>query len=68
MKRSKMQSIISNEIEGYVNPTSAYRIADEILKAIEEAGMLPPNTMRYIDQESGNTLCSEVCEWDSEND
>ena len=41
-------------------------IADIALSCMEDNGMLPPNTMRYVDQENGNTLCSEVCEWDEE--
>lgn len=37
-----------------------------LLTCIQDLGMYPPATMHYIDQPSGNTLCSERCEWDEE--
>lgn len=42
MKRSEMVAIIANEIEGYMNPSSAHRVADKLLKKLEKQGMLPP--------------------------
>ena len=42
MKRSEIVSLINNQIEGYMNPSSSRYTAEKILRTIEEAGMLPP--------------------------
>lgn len=41
-------------------------MAKIMLELVEKKGMYPPATMVYIDQENGNTLCSEQCVWDKE--
>ena len=73
MKRSQMIQVIKDALYCHL-PT--YKecpnyIAEAVLMAIEggnqfQEGMLPPATMRYIESPPGNTLCSEVCEWDEE--
>jgi hypothetical protein len=69
-----MLSILENLIRctDYIDiPNESFykpkELAKEILEAIEKAGMLPPETIRYIDQDNGNTLVSSECLWEPED-
>lgn len=70
MKRSEMLDLMMKITRCYRNNlhenSSQYDMYDKILTAMEEAGMAPPTTMRYVESPPGNTLCSEVCAWDKE--
>jgi hypothetical protein len=44
------------------------KMYSNILKDLEDMGMLPPVTTTYVDQPLGNTLCSEECVWDTEDE
>jgi len=76
MKRSKMLEILAAHIRNEFAPLSeqgwdlSLSHAVAILDHIEDLGMLPPATMFYMDIPvgTGNTLCSEECRWEEEND
>lgn len=68
MKRSEMLKKLDDIINS--RQYTEYQFDEEtlssILSEIEQAGMLPPARMRYVECENGNTLCSEDCSWDEE--
>lgn len=77
MKRDEMIEFICDEIKDSLNMRQYSGETDEkywkrksaqILDMIEGFGMLPPPRMRYIETENGNTLCSEDCSWECEDD
>lgn len=63
MKRSEALKIIQKGLLYYVPP-----IEDYILSELEEAGMLPPEIVRYTDLPNGTTICNPECSWDSEDE
>ncbi len=69
MKRSEMLDLIAKTIvcqdSGF---TLSIAEADILLKEMESVGMMPPARMRYINCENGNTLCSEDCSWEPEDE
>lgn len=79
MKRSEMLKIIEYIIDnsdniymedyGISNNIQSDKLADEILKKIEQAGMLPPSY--YKNKDSRGFMLSnpdDVNEWEPEND
>lgn len=75
MKRFEMIEYLIDELNEFIGkletsrelePIIVKKEAHIILDMIEGFDMSPPPRMRYIDQENGNTLCSEVCELDDE--
>ena len=57
MKKSEILKIIGDAIgevpAGYENVDASYK-ADEVLEAIEKAGMLPPTTSYYVNTTMGD--------------
>jgi hypothetical protein len=77
MKRSEMLAKIAvqileddtnEEIHGEGKEMSYEQMARIALEVCEKEGMLPPASVKYTEKPPGNTLCSETCEWDNEND
>lgn len=57
MKRSEMFNLILNEIPSHEYWGADYEAAERVLKAIEDAGMLPPDVC--IDRRPGKLYNSE---------
>ena len=71
MKRSEMVEEVAILFGKYIDEnvsSTPRKIVDFILNEFEKKGMLPPARMRYIDCENGNTLCSEDCSWEPEDE
>ncbi len=77
MKRSEMIDHIYEEIKEFLEKRQYSNETDEkywkrrsaaILDMLLGFDMLPPARMRYIETENGNTLCSEDCSWEAENE
>jgi hypothetical protein len=69
MKRSEMLDLMADTYIKFT--TNSYTTRDRmvlVLKEMEKAGMLPPETIRYIDQDNGNTLVSSECLWEPEDE
>jgi len=70
MKKSEAIRLFSSFMEGYYDE---YYISDSDVEIfldflVNDLKMLPPSYIHYTDQDNGNTLCSERCEWEPENE
>lgn len=65
MKRSEMLEILEKTFFHYDNYTN---IAQKALNAVEEAGMVPPERVRYTDLANGRTICAPECTWEPEDE
>jgi hypothetical protein len=73
MKRSEILKILADWIKDNDTSTCSTEqdritMSSGLLLEIEKAGMLPPETIRYIDQDNGNTLVSSECLWEPEDE
>lgn len=68
MKKSQALGLITEIVSEVTYEALAKKRAEKILAALEEAGMLPPETVRYTEQENGNTLCNPENSWDPEDE
>lgn len=66
MKRSEVIELLTRVIDCRREEESFETRADNLLCHLESIGMLPPETVRYTDQDNGNTLCSPENAWDEE--
>lgn len=68
MKRSFALGLITEIVSEVTYENLAEKRAEKILAALEKAGMLPTETVRYTEQENGNTLCIPENSWDPEDE
>jgi len=73
MKRSEMIKYLAKIIRssGTVssdNPLNEYELAEDVLSAIEEQGMLPPTLTGYVEvEEHENEIIVKLWSWESEH-
>ena len=69
MKKSEAVQMLTDNFMGLFDQYFTKQYVVDILDfCINELGLLPPSYIHYTDQDNGNTLCSERCEWEPENE
>lgn len=66
MKRSEMLYKLYAELVLYTVGDDLYKMANNILTSIEDAGMIPPLLHESLDNDFGDNIHGDIYEWEEE--